>query len=168
MILLTKFGPFIQRLGVLNLSIFLWILGKISIDGKKLDAKFEDEVEQRNFWSFYNFLFPFSCYFVDHWSFFYGCFYFGFWIFKCKCLGWMKMHLNCSCYLLPIVDFKGIGNFNVLQVENENWKHCVVPFTFEKTRILVYFKSFFNVLVEGKCIWIILVIFVHDWFQKNM
>jgi hypothetical protein len=32
----------------------------------------------------------------------------------------MKMHLNCSCYLLPIVDFKGIGNFNVLQVENEN------------------------------------------------
>jgi len=88
--------------------------------------------------------------------------------FKCKCLGWMKIHLNCSCYLLPMVDFKRIGNFNVLQVENENWKHCVVSFTFKKTRILAYFKSLFNVLVERKCIWTILVIFVHGWFQKNM
>jgi hypothetical protein len=88
--------------------------------------------------------------------------------FKCKCLCWMKMHLSCSCYLLPMVDFKGIDNFNVLQLENENWKHCVVIFTFKKTRILAYFKSLYNVWVERKCIWTIIVIFVHGWFQKNM
>jgi len=39
-------------------------------------------------------------------AFLHRCFVFWIFDFYCKCLGWMKLHLSYSCYLLSTADLK--------------------------------------------------------------